>query len=446
MTTLASASQRFLMMDVSRGFAILGILWLNIFIAGMPFSALAIPGIWGESDPVSLAMNINTWVGVSIYVDGVMRGMISVLFGASALLMLQKAEADGTGIQALDAYFRRLLALIGLGMIHAYLLLWPYDILFLYGLFGLFLFPLRNLPVKWLVGIGLVLLCGSILIGAEQVSKFTEAQGKIDRMLQPEQIEEGREAEPIIDQLTTQGTTEEETPSTGDQRRPDQENDPGDFPEDPDIQALILDIANEIEARHQGYLDNLFDLATTAFEEQTTEVLSHHFLDVMPMLLFGMALLKSGFFTGQWPARRLAAITAGGLSIGWFTGQIATGGFDFGDGWVPYIYDPRRISLVFAYFSLVALVLRSGYLGFAVNALAACGRMALTLYICQSIAYALLFYGFGFSTFGDFEHREIALIAVVMTLIQLIVAPVYLRIFRQGPLEWLLRRASGVTG
>ena len=68
--------------------------------------------------------------------------------------------------------------------------------------------------------------------------------------------------------------------------------------------------------------------------------------------------------------------------------------------------------------------------------------MALSLYISQSIAYGILFYGFGFGLFGALEHAEIAGIALLLTLAQFAIAPLYLSVFRQGPLEWLLRRLA----
>lgn len=173
-------------MDAGRGFAILGILWLNIYVAALPFEALAIPGVWGNYESGTFELNIEIWRNIGIFVDGVMRCMISILFGASALIMMNNAEASGAGIPALDPFFRRLLLLIGFGLIHAYLLLWPYDILFLYGLFGLFLFPFRNLPIRKLVAIAGVLVCLSMFVGAEVVSPVADAESQIEQTLDDE--------------------------------------------------------------------------------------------------------------------------------------------------------------------------------------------------------------------------------------------------------------------
>lgn len=133
-------SDRFPIMDAGRGFAILGILWINIYVFGLPFEAMVIPGIWGEQNQ----LNLIAWGFVDVFVSGVMRGMISMLFGATAILMLQSAERNSANFSGLDRYFRRLLWLILFGVIHGYVLLWPFDILYVYGVLGLFISPFET--------------------------------------------------------------------------------------------------------------------------------------------------------------------------------------------------------------------------------------------------------------------------------------------------------------
>ena len=73
-----------------------------------------------------------------------MRGMFTLLFGAGALLFLQRHAARNPGLLPADLYFRRTMWLIVFGLVNAYLLLWPGDILFYYGVVGLLLFVFRN--------------------------------------------------------------------------------------------------------------------------------------------------------------------------------------------------------------------------------------------------------------------------------------------------------------
>ena len=142
-------------------------------------------------------------------------------------------------------------------------------------------------------------------------------------------------------------------------------------------------------------------------------------------------------------------VSIGGFGTGWLLGWFPSTPFTDGstlsslqDVIAPYLYEPRRIAFAFAHFSWIALALRSPAFGWLTGRLIACGRMALSLYISQTLAYGILFYGFGFSLFGALEHVHVTIIAIVLTLAQLLAAPVYLSFFRQGPLEWLLRRLA----
>ncbi len=55
--------------------------------------------------------------------DGRMRGLFSMLFGAGAVLFVQRLEARGIGIRAADLYYRRLAWLLLFGLVHAWVLL-----------------------------------------------------------------------------------------------------------------------------------------------------------------------------------------------------------------------------------------------------------------------------------------------------------------------------------
>jgi uncharacterized protein len=70
--------------------------------------------------------------------------------------------------------------------------------------------------------------------------------------------------------------------------------------------------------------------------------------------------------------------------------------------------------------------------------------MALSCYVTQTLICCwLLFPGFGLGLYGAFGQAELAAIAMAISAIQLIVCPLWLRRFGTGPLEALLRRASG---
>ncbi|HEX5756791.1 MAG TPA: hypothetical protein VFY12_10625, partial [Arenimonas sp.] len=145
-----SAGERIEAMDVLRGFALLGILLMNIESFVGPFSAALTgldPGLQGA----------DRWADALIYVlvQGKFWTLFSLLFGMGFAVMMQRAELAGRPFAGL--YLRRTLVLLAIGAAHA-LLLWPGDILTFYALTALLLLlcfrhtPTSRLP-KWGVGL-----------------------------------------------------------------------------------------------------------------------------------------------------------------------------------------------------------------------------------------------------------------------------------------------------
>ena len=74
--------------------------------------------------------------------------------------------------------------------------------------------------------------------------------------------------------------------------------------------------------------------------------------------------------------------------------------------------------------------------------LAPAGRMALTTYITQTLIGVALFYGVGFGLYGRIGLVEGTVLAVGIFAAQCVIANLWLRWFRFGPIEWLWRRAT----
>ena len=73
------------------------------------------------------------------------------------------------------------------------------------------------------------------------------------------------------------------------------------------------------------------------------------------------------------------------------------------------------------------------------------GKMTLTLYVGQSLAAALLLYGYGLALHDRFTHAQMVLAGIVAFAFQLVLAALWFRAFRYGPLEWLWRAATRTT-
>ena len=80
-------TERILSLDVARGFAVLGILLVNILGFGAT-SAMAFNPPLGFSLPIDIWI----WGAVELTAEGAMRALFSMLFGAGVLLFLERGE------------------------------------------------------------------------------------------------------------------------------------------------------------------------------------------------------------------------------------------------------------------------------------------------------------------------------------------------------------------
>ena len=124
-------AERIASVDALRGFSLLGILLLNIASFGLPFAAYMNPTVHGGST----GPDLNVWLIATTFFDGKFRCIFSMLFGAGAIILLDRAERRGAGIEAADIYYRRTMWLIVFGLLHAHLI-WSGDILYGYGVVG----------------------------------------------------------------------------------------------------------------------------------------------------------------------------------------------------------------------------------------------------------------------------------------------------------------------
>ena len=80
---------RHLTLDAMRGFAVMGILAMNIIAFAMPEWAYVTPKAYGGLS----TENQISWIFSFIFIDGKMRGLFSLLFGASMMLVIERAQA-----------------------------------------------------------------------------------------------------------------------------------------------------------------------------------------------------------------------------------------------------------------------------------------------------------------------------------------------------------------
>lgn len=139
-------SERIELLDVLRGFALLGILLVNF-----------------HGDPGSLmpAVDALTASILAAFVSESFYPLFSFLFGVGFAVQLARARSRGAGVSRL--YIRRMLILFLIGTCHS-IFIWGGDILVRYAIAGLVLIPLHRVPQKAVLAIAGVLLI-SILNG-----------------------------------------------------------------------------------------------------------------------------------------------------------------------------------------------------------------------------------------------------------------------------------------
>ena len=163
------AQERIEMLDSLRGLAILFILFMNI-----PF--MADYGTLNFPDPRLISWSVaDKWTfGATWMIEGSMRGLLQMMFGAGMMIALRHTLRPDGPVGALDSYMRRNMWLIVFGALHALVLMWPGDILLIYGIAALFLPPFRLMRSKsqfWL-GAGLI---AAIAIGPNVPAYFERA-------------------------------------------------------------------------------------------------------------------------------------------------------------------------------------------------------------------------------------------------------------------------------
>ena len=133
----------------------MGILFANIPAFAFPTPGYFSPLGWGGTDPG----DIGVWLTNFVFVEGRMRGLFSFLFGASMLLVIDRARESGQS--AARVHYSRMAVLFLFGMAHMYLVWWG-DILAHYALVGAiaFLFARMQASQQDLGGNGLYAASG----------------------------------------------------------------------------------------------------------------------------------------------------------------------------------------------------------------------------------------------------------------------------------------------
>jgi uncharacterized protein len=166
------------------------------------------------------------------------------------------------------------------------------------------------------------------------------------------------------------------------------------------------------------------------------------FGELLACFLFGMVLVRSGFFSNAEVYHRSRPwLLAGGLAVGVPMHVAAlilafTGKYSFMNS-LPQIGGAIAIALV--YLTLLTGWEQTVRALWLQKALKSVGRLALTNYLSQTVICTTIFYSFGFGLYARMGRPATLLIVLGVWVVQLLLSPLYLRWFRIGPVEWVWR-------
>lgn len=417
---------RFITLDVIRGFALCGILLVNVTFAGN-IRALDADAIhFREANLI----DFYAWYLNQILCEGKMRALFSMLFGAGIILFTSKIkEQVNTG----DAYFSRMMWLLAFGLADSLLLLWMGDILYQYALCGMLIYVFRNAPPKRLL---VFALCGLAYLSWKRNASFSSDKKLYEKYQSALTI--AVEGKPLTESQRADIVT------WGDRQKIF-------FPFDEGLKRRMSErVFINIKNKQQGYFE--------MFRQQREEVVYiqsvlfyQTFWETLSSMFIGMALFKIGFLTGKLKLKTYLKIIAWCLIIGLpLSYLIVSRPYSYAARYYTYYLSHNyfdlvcleqipRFLLAIAYASLLIVFCLKGYFSKLLNALAAVGRMAFSNYILQSVLFMILFYGCGLALFGTFNRIQLYFICVFMWLFHLLFSVIWLRHFRYGPLEWIWR-------
>ena len=380
-------TNRIVSLDVLRGFAILGILVINIQSFSMPSIARINPATYGGFE----GLNYIVWLLSHVFVEQKFIVLFSMLFGAGVLLFMSSKNESGE--PALRLHYKRTFWLLVIGLAHAYLL-WDGDILVTYALCSLVVVLAYEWPADRLASVGVVLVSIPFVMQLDQVMMLDHSM-----------------------ELGYWTPTQDE-------------------------------LQQEI-AVHQGSWSALVaDRFSSNVYSQTVAVVDRAGWRYSGIMLIGMALFRWGVLSNERSSEEYLKMVSGCFTVGI---AITVGGVAYlhhhdwgsvaGFAWGLFNYW-GSILMSISYVGLIMLFCRHWPGGLVEKALSSVGRMALSNYLFQTVVATTIFYGYGLGLFGQVDRVEQMGIILVIWAVQVVLSVLWLQRFRYGPAEWVWRKLT----
>ncbi|MGX7952812.1 DUF418 domain-containing protein [Tsuneonella sp. HG249] len=378
-------AHRITSLDFIRGIAVMGIVAANVIGFGQPFLGYSWPGGFATppqpSDPW-------LWTAQFVLIDGKMRGLFSLLFGAGLALFADRSAMRGEG-EGRQAHRLAWLLLFGIG--HFYLL-WRGDILALYAMCGfVVLFAMRWNPVMQFTA-GLVAYVA------------------------------GAFADSLTYGLYWRSGADLEGPA-----------------------AMRDDAIRELAIAAEGTYGQYVAHALDAHRWNWLEGFTYSAAETIPLMLMGAALYRAGLFDGRsdpvrqrrwgWTGVIVGSLTTFALGLAMVRSGLTYTSTLFA------VEGPQVLLRLPVILGLAALLAQWGarsHGAFASRVVGA-GRAAFSNYLGTSIVMLAIFQPPGLRLFGQLDRFELYGIVVLVWAAMLLWSSWWLERFRYGPLEWLWR-------
>ena len=386
--------ERIQSLDALRGFALFGVLLINMISFTGPLERM-MTGQWpGAPHPVLAGL-------VSVLVEGKFYCLFSFLFGYG--FSLQLARLDGRGLDSGRIYRRRLGVLMAIGLAQG-ILVWMGDILFAYGCFGFLLMAFRGRQERTLL-----LWAGSLLA----LWTLLMLAGAFFTWF-------GTHAAPAQMAAQAQAAAAKQ-------------------------QALM---ARNIQVYAHGPYGALFRMRLLELAQNYAITFLSVGAQIFAMFLFGAWSGRRGVIARP---EAHAPLLRRVLLLGWTYGLAGNllfvlflrKGMPGPGNWLGVfgfaLYMTAVPALTLAYAATLLRLWQGGRLQGLRRRLAPMGRMALTNYLTHSLLCTNLYYFWGTGRYGSVGLMEVLGVTALIYLAQMAISPLWLSRFRMGPMEWLWR-------
>ena len=408
-------NERITILDSLRGFAILGILLMNIPSFGLSGDTFALH---------ETGINYKTWYFINWIPDGTQRAIFSMLFGAGILLFVRSAQKKVEGIRPADYFFRRQLWLLVFSLFDVFILLWNGDILLDYALYGMILFTFRNLPPKKLIiAAGVCLL---LMLARENRNLYEDKK------------------------IITRGEAVAALDTTQVKLTPKQNDELGammDYKERTSVEKRAKRIEKNVQKIGHSNYEDLYEVRTERYLGHMIQYTFFEAWDVLLFMFLGMAFFKMGILTGEAPTKIYWWMLIVGLGLGLFlsylymqpTVKYQYNNFEYTKHVSFEYYQFQRVLRSLGLFACLMLMYKSGLFKWLFALMRPVGQMAFTNYLMQSLLCGLFFNSIGLGMYGKLQRIEIYYVVFAVWLFQIIFCNIWLRYYRFGPFEWAWR-------